>query len=307
MKNDIKENQRTAIFNLIDRLSSPSYIAESLKSCGFSFKKRFGQHFLINRNLLERLVEWSELGENDVVIEVGPGIGVLTVYLSLYSKQVISIEIDGGFYRYLSNLLSEYGIKNVELLNADFMEICRGKVGGLDLIQGANKMVSNFPYSISNRAILETILYLDNVQLIVGMVQHESAERISARPGTKDYSVLSVIVQIASEIEVLKKSISPGNFFPQPAVRSAVIRLVKKKKIDRNTLIGFADFVKTAFSQRRKGIIKNILAGFYVDEDKLKKAIVKVSGRINTRAEELPPQVLFTLYSELRGILDKRN
>lgn len=305
MSEKISKNHRSSLLDLISRLSSPAFIVETLKFYGFSFKKRFGQHFLINKSLLDKIIEWSNLDMNDIVIEVGPGIGVLTVYLSIFSKQVISIEIDSGFYRYLSRLISEYRIENVELLHTDFMDICRSGIIGPDILTRANKMVSNFPFCIANRAILQTLVYLHNIDLIAGMVQQESAERILAKPGTKNYSFLSVIIQTAAEVEVLKKSISPNSFFPPPGVKSSFVRLRRKIGVEREWLIGFLKFLKVSFSQRRKTIVKNITNGFYINEEKLKKVILKVSGKINVRAEELSPQTFSELYNELKNDLRK--
>lgn len=188
----------------------------------------------------------------DSVLEIGPGLGQLTFLLAERAKRVIAVEIDGGVVRYLLDTARELGVKNVTVVNGDFL-------AGDFRESGATKVVSNFPYNVAVKAILKVLKELKEVSSITGMVQRETAERVTAKPGTKDYAAVSVIVQFLAETRVIEKNIASGNFFPVPEVTSAVITLARRTvegPVDGEL---FERLVRAGFERRRKTLIGNLL------------------------------------------------
>jgi 16S rRNA (adenine1518-N6/adenine1519-N6)-dimethyltransferase len=168
------------------------------------------------------------------------------------AKSVVAVEIDRGVARYLLDAVRELGVKNVTIVNADFLDCDFGKTG-------ANKVVSNFPYNIAVKTILKVLKELRGVSGITGMVQRETAERITAKPGTKDYAAVSVIVQFLAETRVIEKNIASGNFFPVPDVTSAVISLARRPAAGPVQGELFERVVRAGFEGRRKTLIGNLL------------------------------------------------
>jgi 16S rRNA (adenine1518-N6/adenine1519-N6)-dimethyltransferase len=208
-------------------------------------KKNLGQHFLKDNNIAQKIVD-SLLSENtDQVLEVGPGMGVLTQFL-LQRQNIIlrAIEIDQESVDYLNQnfpLLKEYIIK------ADFLRINLGEV-----FQGTFAIIGNFPYNISTQIFFRVLGFKDNIPEVVGMLQKEVAERICAGPGSKTYGILSVLLQAFYKTEYLF-TVSEQVFVPPPKVKSAVIRLTRNnvKELECSEEL-FFKVVKTAFNQRRK-------------------------------------------------------
>lgn len=210
MKNDLFSGARSNI--------------RSYKQVRISFSKKYGQNFLIDANILEKIIEAAEITREGGVIEIGPGIGTMTQYLAEHAKWVAAVEIDKNLIPILNETLSEY--KNVMVLNEDILKLDIGR-----LVQEKNsgrpvKIVANLPYYITTPIIMGLFESQVPLSSITIMVQKEVADRMQVGPGTKDYGALSLAVQYYAKPEIMLK-VSPSCFIPRPNVGSAVIRLTK--------------------------------------------------------------------------------
>lgn len=214
-------------------------------------RKRLGQHFLIDESVAEKVVDSANLSLDDTVVEIGPGTGILTSRLADIAKKVIAIEIDKKLCHILKDRLSSYG--NIAIVNADALQYDYKE------IKERFKVVSNLPYSISTPLTIKLIENREMINDMVLMFQKEVADRISAKPGTKDYGSLSIVVQYYADVRKLM-NVGRSAFKPPSEVDSAVIRITPRKepavKVIDEAL--FFDIVKNAFSHRRKTIRNNL-------------------------------------------------
>lgn len=224
-------------------------------------KKSLGQHFLTDQRIAQRIVEALTVISSDAwksVLEIGPGMGVLTQYLLQREDiELKAVELDGESVDYL--LAHFPGIQG-RLLQADFLRLPLDRVFG-----GSFRVIGNFPYNISSQIFFKVLDYRDRIPEVVGMVQKEVAERIAEKPGSKTYGILSVLLQAWYDIEYLF-TVEPGAFSPPPKVRSAVIHLTRNGRTD----LGcdekmFRQVVKMAFNQRRK-TLRNALKPLLNDD-----------------------------------------
>lgn len=214
-------------------------------------KKKFGQHFLKDRNIARKIVASLSLGEGSQVLEIGPGTGILTGYLlERNGVRLKLIEIDHESVQYLKE---HFPVKESDIYEGDFLATDISA-----LFQGQFAIIGNFPYNISSQIIFKILECRDLIPEVVGMIQKEVAERLSSVPGNKTYGILSVLVQAFYNIEYLF-TVSENVFIPPPKVKSAVIRLTRndRKQLDCNQA-DFVKVVKTAFNQRRK-VLSNAL------------------------------------------------
>lgn len=238
-------------------LGNPTGTIEILKKYQFNFQKRFGQNFLIDSHILEKIIESAEITREDCVLEIGPGIGTMTQYLAESAGRVIAVEIDQSLIPILSDTLSSY--KNVTVINDDILKLDINR-----LVEEKNagkpiKVVANLPYYITTPIIMG--LFESHVPLksITIMVQKEVAERMQVGPGTKDYGALSLAVQYYAKPEVVTY-VSPSCFLPRPKVGSAVIRLTAFDKppvetVDERFLFSV---IRASFNQRRKTLVNGL-------------------------------------------------
>jgi len=264
----------------------PSVIDSVLSAYGISLKKRFGQNFLINRRIAEFIIGLINPDSSDRVVEIGPGLGALTIPLARRVKEIVAIEIDRGLYRILKAILNELKIHNVNLINRDFFKLDEGEK---DLINNCEKLISNFPYSSGQRIIVEILENYKNIRCITGTLQKEVAERFCAGPGSKNYGFISVWVQFLSHVKIQKKELKPGNFYPAPDVKSSIVSLTPVKR-NYNNYAWFKDFLRCAFKNRRKSLINNIVTCFKIKEIKreLLENFIKERFRdLKVRAENL--------------------
>ncbi|CAH0347570.1 16S rRNA (adenine(1518)-N(6)/adenine(1519)-N(6))-dimethyltransferase RsmA [Bacillus sp. CECT 9360] len=239
-------------------IATPVRTKGILEKYGFSFKKRLGQNFLIDTNILNRIVDHAELSECSGAIEIGPGIGALTEQLAKRSKKVVAFEIDQRLLPILKETLSPYDniqIIHQDILKADVAQVINEEFQGVEDLM----VVANLPYYVTTPIILK--LLTDNLPIrgIVVMLQKEVADRIAANPGTKEYGSLSIAIQYYTEAEtvmIVPKSV----FVPQPNVDSAVIRLIRREKPPVEVMDEDFFFVVTrsSFAQRRKTILNNL-------------------------------------------------
>lgn len=238
-------------------LGIPKNTIEVLQKYNFSFQKKFGQNFLIDTHILERIIQEAEINENDMVLEIGPGIGTMTQYLCENAREVIAVEIDKALIPILSDTLSEYNnvtIINEDILKVDINELVKERNGGKPI-----KVVANLPYYITTPIIMGLFEKKVNVESITVMVQKEVAQRMQAGPGTKDYGALSLAVQYYAEPEIVS-NVPPNCFMPRPNVSSAVIRLKLHDKlvISVKSEEMLFKIIRASFAQRRKTLMNSI-------------------------------------------------
>lgn len=241
-------------------LGNPKGTIEILKKYHFNFQKRYGQNFLIDSNILEKIVESAGISGADCVLEIGPGIGTMTQYLAQSAQKVIAVEIDRALIPILEDTLSPYD--NVTVINEDIL-----KIDICGLIREKNqgkpvKVVANLPYYITTPIIMG--LFEDHVPLksITVMVQKEVAERMQAGPGSKDYGALSLAVQYYARPEIVA-NVPPNCFIPRPNVGSAVVRMDRYETPpvhaeDERKLFAV---IRAAFNQRRKTLANSLANG----------------------------------------------
>lgn len=252
-----------------------------------NFKKKFGQNFLSDGNLLSGIVEDSKVSKNDVVIEVGAGAGALTKRLAAACKKVVAFEIDTDLEEVLKNNLS--GIDNIDLEFCDFMKLTTEQI---EKIAGKNfAVVANLPYYITSPLISKFLNKNFNVKSITVMVQKEVGERIVASPKTKDYGVLSVMVQVCSKAKITR-NVSRKMFTPEPNVDSCVVNL-SQIDIPQN-YDKIVAFVKQAFLARRKTLVNNLSKQF--EKTEILKHFAQLGISQNARAEELSPSQFINLF-----------
>lgn len=240
-------------------LGTPSATAEIIKQYQFVFQKKYGQNFLIDANILEKIIRLSEITKDDCVIEIGPGIGTMTQYLAESAGKVIAIEIDRHLIPILEETLKEY--KNVTIMNEDVLKVDIKKIVEEKNNGNPIKVVANLPYYITTPIVMGLFESGVPLQDITIMVQKEVAERMQVGPGSKDYGALSLAVQYYARPEVLLQV--PGTcFMPRPAVGSAVIRLKRYEKPPVTAQDDKKMFavIRAAFGQRRK-TLSNALSG----------------------------------------------
>jgi 16S rRNA (adenine1518-N6/adenine1519-N6)-dimethyltransferase len=210
-------------------------------------KKRFGQHFLTDRTILRRIVQFAGIAPEDTVVEIGPGTGSLTRELAAAARHVVAIEIDRDLIPQLRSSMPP----NVEIIEGDALKI--------ELPPGPFHLVGNLPYNVATPLFKRFIEHREQILDVTVMIQKEVAQRFAAEPATPDYGSLSVLVQYYAHVKY-GFTVPPGAFRPRPKVHSAVIRLEWKPTVlDAH---GFTEFVHSAFSYRRKQLVNNLLSMF---------------------------------------------
>lgn len=253
---------------------------------GFHTKKSLGQHFLIDRNVLDHIVEAAGLTPDTNVLEVGPGIGTLTRALSEAAGRVAAVEIDTRLIPILKETTGDR--ENVAIIEGDVLKINVSQIIGDVFGSGSFCLVANLPYYITSPTIMRFLEGDWPVTRMVVMVQKEVAARLAARPGTKDWGALSVAAQLYADIDV-PFSVPPTVFYPTPQVASGIVRLRKKKTPpslspgEKNT---FFTLMRAGFSQRRKTLI-NSLSAVLGDREMIQRACTTAGIDPVVRAEQL--------------------
>lgn len=238
-------------------LGNPQNTIAVLQKYNFNFQKKFGQNFLIDTHVLDKIIGAAGITKEDFVLEIGPGIGTMTQYLCENARQVLAVEIDKLLIPILEDTLSAYD--NVEILNQDILKvdinrIAREKNGGKPI-----KVVANLPYYITTPIIMGLFESHVPMESITVMVQKEVAERMQVGPGTKDYGALSLAVQYYARPEIVA-NVPPNCFMPRPKVGSAVIRLTRHEKPPvevKDEKLLFC-LIRASFNQRRKTLANGL-------------------------------------------------
>jgi 16S rRNA (adenine1518-N6/adenine1519-N6)-dimethyltransferase len=239
-------------------IATITYTKNILERHGFSFKKSLGQNFLIDSNILTKIVDFAGISNHSGAIEIGPGIGALTEQLAKRAESVVAFEIDKRLIPILQDTLEPY--QNVKVINQDVLDSDIKNVISETFSPGQDIMVvANLPYYVTTPILMKLLTENLSIRGVVVMIQKEVADRISAAPGTKDYGSLSVAVQYYAHPEIVMK-VPKTVFIPQPNVDSAVIRLTKRDKppVDVKEEDFFFKVVRASFGQRRKTLLNNL-------------------------------------------------
>ncbi|ACK42766.1 MULTISPECIES: 16S rRNA (adenine(1518)-N(6)/adenine(1519)-N(6))-dimethyltransferase RsmA [Dictyoglomus] len=267
-------------------LTSKSKLIEILRRNNIFLKKSLGQNFLIDKNILKKIIDALEISKEDNILEVGCGVGTLTLELAKKAKKVIGVEIDKRFKSILEELLKDYN--NVEILFEDVLKLDLSRIINLPY-----KLVGNLPYYISGSFLGEYFQKGPYAHLMVIMLQKEMAERLTSSPGSKKYSPLSILLHITYSYEIISK-VSPSCFFPAPEVESVVLKLKFNPKLDKiYNKEFFFKLIKESFNQRRKFLLNNLERAFPSIDWKYVFTELNIDGKI--RAEELSPEGYITL------------
>ncbi len=232
-------------------LGNPQHTIEVLQKYNFTFQKKFGQNFLIDTHVLDKIISSAEITKDDFVLEIGPGLGTMTQYLACAARKVVAVEIDKALIPILEDTLSDYD--NVEIINEDVLKLDIEKLAIEQNDGKPIKVVANLPYYITTPIIMGLFENHVPIESITVMVQKEVADRMQVGPGTKDYGALSLAVQFYSKPYIVA-NVPPNCFMPRPNVGSAVIRLTAHKVppvVVEDERLMFK-LVRASFNQRRK-------------------------------------------------------
>lgn len=272
----------------MEKLSNPQKTIEVLQKYNFSFQKKFGQNFLIDPHVLDKIIAAAEITKDDFVLEIGPGIGTLTQYLAEAAREVVAVEIDSTLIPILEDTLSAYdnvSVINEDVLKVDLRKLAEERNGGKPI-----KVVANLPYYITTPIIMS--LFESHVPLksLTVMVQKEVALRMQAGPGTKDYGALSLAVQYYAS-PYLAANVPPNCFMPRPNVGSAVIRLTRFEETpvqvkDERLLFRL---IRASFNQRRKTLQNGLVNSQELDftKEQVAAAIATLGVSPSVRGEAL--------------------
>ena len=280
-------------------LGNPTNTIAVLKKYNFNFQKKYGQNFLIDSNILEKIIENAEITKDDCVLEIGPGIGTMTQYLAENAREVVAVEIDKTLIPILGDTLSAYD--NVTVINEDILKVDINKIVEEKNQGKPIKVVANLPYYITTPIIMG--LFESHVPLksITIMVQKEVADRMQVGPGTKDYGALSLAVQYYAKPEIVLQ-VPPTCFMPKPNVGSAVINLVRYQNppVQAKDEKFMFDIIRASFNQRRKTLVNGLgnAAGLHVDKESILRALEQMNLSPTIRGEALTLEQ-FAILSDL--------
>ncbi len=269
-------------------LGNPQNTIEILKKYNFTFQKKYGQNFLIDTHVLEKIIRAARIQKEDFVLEIGPGIGTMTQYLAQAAGRVAAVEIDRALIPILEDTLSGYG--NVRIINEDVLKLDLGKLAEEESGGRPMKVVANLPYYITTPIIMGLFEKHVPIESITVMVQKEVADRMQAAPGTKDYGALSLAVQYYAE-PYIAAFVPPNCFMPRPKVGSAVIRLNCHKKppvLVKDEELLFR-IIRASFNQRRKTLANGLsnAPDLAVSKDMIIDSIEKIGKGASVRGETL--------------------
>ena len=269
-------------------LGNPQNTIAVLQKYNFSFQKKFGQNFLIDTHALDKIIASAEITKDDMVLEIGPGIGTMTQYLACAAGKVVAVEIDKTLIPILEDTLSEYD--NVQIINQDVLKVNLAKLAEEENGGKPIKVVANLPYYITTPIIMG--LFENHVPLksITVMVQKEVADRMQVGPGTKDYGALSLAVQYYAKPYIVA-NVPPNCFMPRPKVGSAVIRLERYEEppvqvTDEKLMFRI---IRASFNQRRKTLVNGLKNSpeIQFSKEEIEAAIETLGKGASVRGEAL--------------------
>lgn len=289
-------------------LGNPQNTIAVLQKYNFSFQKKFGQNFLIDTHVLDKIIRSAEITKDDFVLEIGPGIGTMTQYLACAAREVVAVEIDKALIPILEDTLSSYDnvtVINEDVLKLDIVKLAQERNGGKPI-----KVVANLPYYITTPIIMGLFESHVPVQGITVMVQKEVADRMQVGPGTKDYGALSLAVQYYAK-PYIAANVPPNCFMPRPKVGSAVIRLecheeppvqVKDEKL-------MFRIIRASFNQRRKTLANGLKNSpeISLSREGIEQAIAELGKGASVRGEALNLEEFATLSNIVGRLQQEEN
>lgn len=289
-------------------LGNPQNTIAVLQKYNFSFQKKFGQNFLIDTHVLDKIIRSAEIMKDDFVLEIGPGIGTMTQYLACAAREVVAVEIDKALIPILEDTLSSYDnvtVINEDVLKLDIIKLAQERNGGKPI-----KVVANLPYYITTPIIMGLFESHVPVQSITVMVQKEVADRMQVGPGTKDYGALSLAVQYYAK-PYIAANVPPNCFMPRPKVGSAVIRLecheeppvqVKDEKL-------MFRIIRASFNQRRKTLANGLKNSpeISLSREGIEQAIAELGKGASVRGEALNLEEFATLSNIVGRLQQEEN
>ena len=281
-------------------LGIPQNTIEVLQKYHFNFQKKFGQNFLIDTHVLEKIIASAGVTQEDFVLEIGPGIGTMTQYLCESAREVVAVEIDQNLIPILQDTLGAYDnvtVINEDILKLDIAKLARERNGGNPI-----KVVANLPYYITTPIIMALFESHEPIESITVMVQKEVADRMQVGPGTKDYGALSLAVQYYAKPEIVA-NVPPNCFMPRPNVGSAVIRLTRHDMVPvdvEDEKLMFA-IIRASFNQRRKTLANGLsnAPGIRLSKEEIQESITELGVPVTIRGEALTLQQ----FAELSNII----
>lgn len=285
-------------------LGNPQNTIAALQKYHFNFQKKFGQNFLIDTHVLDKIIRAAEITKDDFVLEIGPGIGTMTQYLAQAAREVVAVEIDKALIPILQDTLS--GFPNAEVIHDDILKV---DIAGLAEQRNGGrpiKVVANLPYYITTPIIMS--LFESQVPLasVTVMVQKEVAERMQAGPGSKDYGALSLAVQYYAE-PYIAANVPPNCFMPRPNVGSAVIRLTRHEvppvQVDNEKLM--FQIIRASFNQRRKTLVNglNNSPEITITKEQITEAVESLGKGAGVRGEALTLEEFAGLANKINEML----
>lgn len=252
----------------MEKLSSPTVIREIMNKYDFRFSKKLGQNFLIDENIINKIMNGAEITHEDNVLEIGPGIGAMTQLLAEKAKKVVAVEIDSKLIPILNDVLSQY--ENTKVIHSDILKLPLKEMIKDQFGESKIKVVANLPYYITTSIIMT---FLENdlpVESITVMIQKEVAQRIQANPGGKDYGALSIAAQFYSD-PVIVTDVPKTVFIPQPKVDSSVIKMLilDEPKVKVKDKKMFFKVVRAAFNMRRKTLSNALSNGLGINKEEI--------------------------------------
>ena len=272
----------------MEKLSNPQVTIQTIKKYEFAFQKKFGQNFLIDDHVITKIINAAEITKDDLVLEIGPGIGTMTQYLAESARKVIAVEIDKNLIPILGETLAEYD--NVTVINEDILKLDINRLVEEENAGKPIKVVANLPYYITTPIIMGLFESHVPLQSITVMVQKEVADRMQVGPGAKDYGALSLAVQYYAK-PYIAANVPPNCFIPRPGVGSAVIRLTRYEEppvtVKDESLM--FKLIRASFNQRRKTLQNGIANSPELPYSKaqVEKALEKMELAANVRGESL--------------------
>ena len=272
----------------MEKLSNPQVMIQTIKKYEFAFQKKFGQNFLIDDHVITKIINAAEITKDDLVLEIGPGIGTMTQYLAESARKVIAVEIDKNLIPILGETLAEYD--NVTVINEDILKLDINRLVEEENAGKPIKVVANLPYYITTPIIMGLFESHVPLQSITVMVQKEVADRMQVGPGSKDYGALSLAVQYYAK-PYIAANVPPNCFIPRPGVGSAVIRLTRYEEppvtVKDESLM--FKLIRASFNQRRKTLQNGIANSPELPYSKaqVEKALEKMGLAANVRGESL--------------------
>ncbi len=261
-----------------------------------NIKKNLGQHFLIDKNSRDKLISFAELSENDVVVEIGPGLGSLTEAIVNKVKEYYGFEIDEDFCRILNTNFSDCG--NFHLIKKDFLQ---SDESFWNSFKGKVKVIGNTPYYLSSPIVFHILKFHKKIKLALLTVQKEVGEKFIGKPSSKNYGPISVLLYIYTDTKICYH-LSKNVFYPKPKVESIVVKIVplRKPRIKLDDEKRFYDFLPIIFSYRRKILTNVVKKVFNIDKEIIEKELKTIDISPQRRVEQLTPEQIYELFKIIK-------